>query len=237
MEKTINCPFCGKAITAGIFSSESNYIMISLHSIECCNECAEKYEKEVKRITGRFETKLDNYKKATKKKPDNHTLAKFLLRYLEEEKEQIARCGMITETDKADVGYFAWNKEKSYFAMREFGSGSDDTAGQMAKNIKKAENVGKVWFNKDDITKLEYRTTLIGDPIDFFSTAYSFEIRFNDEKVMTYKPCISKVAFIGVALFPHTQKKKAKQQCVEFLTLLKTAIGSDLPIVEVKKFE
>lgn len=147
---------------------------------------------------------------------------------------QIARCGKIDTY--TDLGYFVVNEENKCFAIREFELGSDVTAGQMVKSLKKSEETGDVWFSKDDVTRLEYRTTFVGESLGLFSSAYSFEIRLNGEKVITYKPCITKAAFIGKGLFPHSQKKKAKEQCRGLLVLLKETIGADLPVVEVKKF-
>lgn len=234
MAKTTNCVFCGKEMTTGFFKGDSSWISLGDEIVDCCEDCRAKYAQNAKRVEKRFGVKLENYKKATKKKPTPSALVNFFLRYLDEEAEQLARCGEITT--KEDAGYFALDTDKQYFAVREFPLGTDTTSGQMSKSITKAEDVGKVWFSKEDITKLEYRTTFIGNSTGLFSTAYSFEVRFNDEKEMTYKPCIARMTFVGTGLFPHTQKKKAKQMCAGALTLLKVRIGSDIPVTEVKRF-
>ena len=233
MAKTTHCSICGKEITTGFFSGEDYTLTVGNENITCCHDCYEQYQPEAKRIRKRFEVKLNNYKKATKQKLTEAKVLQMFLTYLAEEKEQISRCGSI---DKSISGvYFKWD-EKEYFAIREYDLGTEYSAKQMVKNSKKAEDVGDVWFSKDDITKLEYRTTLVGDSLGLFSTAFSFEIRLNDDKVLTYKPCISKMFFIGTGLFPHNQRKKAREQCRIYLEALKRAIGSDLPVVEVKKF-
>jgi hypothetical protein len=234
MAKTTHCAFCGKELTSGFFSGDACSLDVGgVALVDCCQECHDKYAKESKRVHKRFSVKIANYKKATKQKVDSKTLVDFFLRYLAEEKEQIARCG--TGSSKANAGYFAC-EEDGTFAITEFELGADVSAKQMIKSGKKAMDTGEVRFNKDDITKLEYRTTMVGDSLSLFSTAFSFEVRLNDEKVFTYKPCITKMFFVGTGLFPHTQKKKAKEQCAAVMRIFQKAIGSNIPIVEVKKF-
>lgn len=234
MAKTTHCAFCGKELTSGFFSGDAFSLEVGgVAFVDCCQECHDKYAKESKRIQKRFSVKIANYKRAAKQKVDSKTLVEFFLRYLAEEKEQLNRCG--TGPSKANAGYFACD-ENGLFAINEFELGADVSAKQMVKTSKKAEDVGEVRFSKDDISKLEYRTTMVGDSLNFFSTAYSFEIRLNDEKVFTYKPCITKMFFVGTGLFPHTQKKKAKEQCAAVLRVFQQTIGSNIPIVEVKKF-
>lgn len=235
MAKTTTCAFCGKELTTGFFKGDDFDLYVGYDRATCCESCHEQYQGEAKRVEKRLKIKLDNYKAATKtKKLSGEQLAQMLKTYLAEEAEQIARCGKIDTY--TDLGYFVIDEQRKYFAIREFELGSDITAGQMVKSLKKAEETGDVWFSKDDITRMEYRTTFVGESLGLFATAYSFEIRLNDEKVITYKPCITRAAFVGKGLFPHNQKKKAKQQCEGMLVLLKETIGADIPVKEVKKF-
>lgn len=235
MAKTTTCAFCGKELTTGFFKGDALDLYVGYDQATCCDSCYEQYKDEIKRVEKRLKIKIANYKTATKnKKLTSQQVADMVKTYLAEEKEQIARCGKIDTY--TDLGYFVVNEENKCFAIREFELGSDVTAGQMVKSLKKSEETGDVWFSKDDVTRLEYRTTFVGESLGLFSSAYSFEIRLNDEKVITYKPCITKAAFIGKGLFPHSQKKKAKDQCAGLLVLLKETIGADLPVVEVKKF-
>lgn len=234
MAKTIKCKFCGKELTSGFFKGEEKYLDIAgIESLVCCEECYNKHYEDARRLGKRFAIKVENYKKSTKKKVDEETLKKMFLTYVEEEKEQIARCGK--GSSYANAGYFACD-DNGLFAVKEFELGLDVSAKQMVKSGKKAEKVGEVRFSKDDITKLEYRTSSVGSSLGLFTTAHSFEVRFNDEKVLTYKPCITRMFFVGKGLFPHNQRKNAKQQCAAALEILKKAIGSDIPVVEVKKF-
>ena len=234
MAKNIQCVFCGKEMSRGFFSGDADSFDIAGKTLDCCSDCRAVYQKEAKRVGKRFVIKLENAKKAAKARLDGNAVAQMLRVYLAEEKEQIARCGCVAE--KEDGGYFAFDPTYTRFAVREFSLGSDVTAKQMIKSSKALTEVGEVWFDKSDVTKLEYRTTFVGESLGFFSSAYSFEIRLNDEKVLTYKPCITKAFFVGTGLFPHSQKKKAKLQCAAVLGILKSTLGIDAEVREVKKF-
>lgn len=233
MAKTTTCAFCGKEVTTGIFGGDAMTLTVDFHDAICCQDCYEQYRKDVNRIKKRLKVKLENYVIATgNRKLDSKFVADVILRYLAEEKEQIARCGTISNA--TDMGYYVVDREKGYFAMREFERGSDITTGQTVRNMKRAEDVGEVWFSKEDVTRMEYTTTLAGDILNLFSTAYTFEIRFNDEKNITYKPCITRLTFVGKGFFPHNQKQNAKDQCAAVLKNLKDIIGADVPVVYVK---
>ena len=235
MAKTTTCAFCGKEVTTGFFGGNAMTLTVGLNDAICCEHCYDRYQAEVSRIKDRLKVKLNNYVTATKtRKLDSQFVANAILQYLAEEKEQIARCGTIS--DYQDMVYFAVNREKGYFAIREFELGAGDlSAGESLRNIKKAEKVGDVWFSKEDVTRMEYATTFVGNVMNLFSTAYTFEIRLNDEKNITYKPCIARMTFVGKGLFPHNQKKNAVEKCREMLMMLKDAIGSDVPVVYVKR--
>ena len=228
MAKTTHCIFCGKEMTSGFFSGTANSIYLTdVDSVECCDDCCEKYANEAKRIKKRFTTKIENCKASTKKKIDSLTLAAAFVRYLNEEKEQIERCGKIGE--RLDGGSFSFDKSRKHFAVHEYQLGNTVSTKSKIKNLNTSSDVGEVWFSKDDITKLEYRITDgFGTSVGFFSTIYEFDVRFNDEKNITYKPCITKMYFKGSGLFPHSQKKKAKLQCAQELEMLKKLIGSEL---------
>lgn len=234
MAKTTTCAFCGKELTTGFFKGDAFSVSVGSHTAVCCEHCHDQYSKDLTRIEKRLKIKLNNYAAANRtRKLDSSFVADAIRRYLEEEKEQIARCGTIT--DATDLGYFVVDEEKGYFAIREFEFGRDATTGETLRNMKRAEEVGDVWFCKDDITHLEYATTLVGHSVGLFATAYTFQIRLNNEKVVTYKPCITRATFLGKGLFPHSQRKRAIEQCAAALTLLKDTIGAEIPVTSVKR--
>ena len=235
MAKTTTCAFCGKEVTTGFLKGDAMILSVGFHEVICCPHCYNQYMMKVDRIKKRLSVKLNNYAAATKtRKLESRFVANAIMLYLQEEAEQAARCGLIE--NYTDMIYYAVDSQRGYFAIREFEMGRDISTSQTVRNIKKAEDVGNVWFSKNDITRIEYATTFVGDVLDLFSTAYTFEIRLNDEKQITYKPCIARATFVGKGLFPHNQKKNAKKKCEEMLLMLKEAIGADVPVVYVKRF-
>lgn len=233
MAKLTNCVFCNKELTKGFFSEDVERIDLGGGSLTCCTDCYKKYRGDAKRIRKRFGTKIENLKKAGKRKLSENELAEMFLLYLKEEAEQIAKCG--EEEPEKFVSFFGVN-EKGYFSVKEqpiSAVNTDVTARQMIKTIKKSDDFDSVCFDKDDITKLEFRPTGVGDTLTLFSTAYSYEIRLNDEKVLTYKPCIAKIAVVGQGLFT---RKSADKQLYKMLEVFRMCIGSDLPVTKVKKF-
>ena len=233
MAKQTHCAFCGKELTTGFFSGDATSILIGTHTVICCEHCLEQYSQKIQTHKNRLKIKLNNYQRATKtRKLDSDFIGTAIMRYLAEEEEQIARCGKISQY--TDLGYFAVEESKGFFAVREFELGGE-TTGEMIRNMKKAEDVGDVWFSKDDITCMEYATTTFGHSLSLFSSAFTFEIRLNNEKDITYKPCITRATFKGTGLFPHNHRKDAQRQCAAMLILLKDAIGADVPVVSVKR--
>lgn len=234
MAKTVNCVFCGKEMTRGMFSGDAASLELSKHTlVDCCDECRAKYEKEAKRIRKRFTIKVENWQKSTRKKMDHQTMAQNFLLYLQQEQEQLARCGRIETAESA--GYFLWDG-KQHFAVRETELDFDVLYHEFKKTDKHYEDVEPVWFSKEDITCLQYRTQKVGRSMGLFTSAYSFEVRLNDEKEFSFKPAITKMSFAGTGLFPHTQRKKAKAMCEAALVALAIAIGSDISVEYVKKF-
>lgn len=62
------------------------------------------------------------------------------------------------------------------------------------------------------------------------------ECRAKYEKEFSFKPAITKMSFAGTGLFPHTQRKRAKAMCEAALVALAIAIGSDISVEYVNKF-
>ena len=233
MAKMTHCEFCGKELKKGLFTGQDYPLDLGLDFITCCKECYDRYEKAAARNRERFSVKMRNYRAATKKKVEPEMVKQMFLDYLAQERALMHRQKHAERV--INFGFFAADDE-GLFAVREADLDADFNAKQMTKTLKNANKVGETQFNKDDITRIEYRTTMFGESTGLFSTAYPFVIRFNDEKEFTYKPCVTKMVFVGKGLWPHTQKKKAKEACESALQLFKEVIGSDLPIREVKSF-
>ena len=163
-------------------------------------------------------------------------IAKLFVLYLEEKDQQQEKGA---DKELTNYGFF-WADEEGFFYVKEFKTGfanSDVSTKDMAKSLDKIGKRDSYSFDKNDITRIEYRmVSKIGDG-DLFHKAHSFEIRLNDEKEFTYKPCITRWSTVGTSFIPAIATKKAKKAFVEALELFKETIQSDLPIVEVKKFK
>ena len=237
MAKTTKCQFCGKELTTGFFNGNATSIDVAPGvSVTCCESCREA-KKEVAKINKeRFGVKLANYKHATKRKPSEAEVAAMYSRYEREQVQHTAKSACNVPTQM--TGFF-WHDDNGTFGVKEFQQGfvnSDVSAKSMVKSLKKASRVDFYGFSKDDITKLEYRQVGMGDPLGLFAIAYSFEIRLNDEKVVTYKPCITRTAVLGRGFLGFFCKKSARKQMHKMLETFKQVTGCTMPIVEVKKF-
>lgn len=233
---TVNCDFCGKELKTSLFKGELKVLSIGKGSLSCCQECYDKYKDGEVTRENRFYTKLENYKKANKiKSISSKDIANMYKAYVDEETQQIIKLG--GEIPNKAAGCFILSQNGA-FSVREFStkySNEDVSAKAMLKSLNKAQsNTECCFFSKDDITKIEYAKSGMGAFIGLFSQAYSFNIRLNDEKVMTYKPCITRTAQVGRG-FGLGYQKSAEKRLVDQLNMLKKAIGSDLPIVKVKK--
>ena len=236
MAKTVHCVFCGKELTTGLFKGTSEELEIAeLVYLTCCHDCKEALEETAKEERERFTTKLGNYKRATGKKPKGAELAQLYTTYLQER----SRLGEVPCGEIAGFNRFYWVTTDGMFAVRETKTGfvnSDVSAKDMVKSLEMAGDVDSFVVSKDEIDRIEYRQVGIGEPLGLFNIAYSFEIRLNDEKVITYKPCITRTAMLGKGFCGLFNKRSARKQMEKLLGEFKEHIGSDLPIVRVRKF-
>lgn len=235
MAKIANCVFCNKEVTKGFFNGNSQSLEVGSSSLICCTDCYNKYKMASKARKRRFALKFETLKKTTRKRYTEKEIAKMYLTYIEEEEKQKAKCG----DEVADMFQSFYNYNfNGYFSVREFGKGflnEDRFADEMIKSLDKASETDCCCFDKNDITKIEYARVGNGDIVDMFHKAYSFAIRLNDEKIMTYKPCITRTATVGKGFFAFGYKKSAEKVLIEELNEFKRIIGSDLPIVKVGK--
>ncbi len=236
MAKTIKCAFCGKELTKGFFSGTSETLYIGKTvSVHCCEDCYKRYEAYESDNKRRFEAKLTNWKRLHGvKKLDEQQLAALYAQYVAGEDAQKAKTG--DDVLGLFENFYCFNN-KGQFSVREFANGfmdEDVRASKMIKSIKKSREVETYAFDKNDITKIEYAPNGMGEFLGFFSKAYSYSIRFNDESEMTYKPCVTRTAVLGRGIIGH--RRSAEKHVVKELEAFKKIIGSDLPIVKVKKF-
>lgn len=233
MAKMVKCSFCGKEVVKGIIRGESAYLVFGTKSVTCCDECFNKYESDVKLHRNRFTLKLENAIKANKAKYTETDIAKHFIKYCEEYNEQYKKTGK--KMPSLGNRFYVYN-ENGCFSVREasqvFGD-HDISAKDMVKTVKKGIDTECILFDKSDITRIEYAKTSSAQ-VGVLNQAVAFAIRFNDEKIITYKPCVTKTAYLGLG-FIFGYEKSAEKQLLADLNELKKVIGSDLPIVKVKK--
>ncbi len=238
MAKIKNCAFCGTEITTGLFNGTAEELEIT-QTVLCCPDCYRIFKSKLEEDQERIETKIKNFKRSGKVRLSDTDIATMVKKYFEETKEFEEKNGQEILTDF--YGFFNYN-ENGYFNVYEFSKGSflenDGVCKDMVQSKIASETCDTLPFTKNDITKLEYKfASKLGDSTGLFSQAHSFEIRLNDEKKFTYKPCITRYAVIGKGLFPFLAKRNAEKQVVETLQFFKQITGSELPIVKVKKFK
>lgn len=234
MAKTVKCAFCGKEMKAGLFSGED----FPLHATEfdyitCCEHCCKAYTIGDKREIKRFSAKVENYKKITgKRKLTQEELAKLYDTYFAEMNACKARNGQERLAEFA--GYFHYN-ENGYFAVEEFELGSVITSGDMSRAIDRQAVPGICAFSGEDISRLEYRLAdKLGTSAGTFTDAYLFEVRLNDPRKLSYRPCITYFVTRGSALLPHKRAQQAEASLVDVLNVLKRMTGTSARIVKIK---
>ncbi len=236
MAKIKNCAICDKEMAAGLFSGENEYIDVGCATLDCCEDCKNKYKLLAKKHKKRFEAKFINYKKTLKRKTTKQEIGKMFIAYCNEAKEYEDKTRDVELTMFSN--FYCYNPNgNGYFSVKEFSNDfahSDITAKNMVKSMEKSLNDDLYIFDKNDITKIEYAKAGIGDPLGFFSMAFSYSIRLNDEKVLTYKPCITRTALLGNG-FIFGYRRSAEKKLLAKLNEFKKTIGSDLPIVKVNK--
>lgn len=235
MAKKTNCAFCGKEITKGIFRGNDKLLDCGDSLITCCEDCYAEYQVLEKSRKKRFSTKLNNLKNAKKiKKLPESEIARMYATYAREEEAQTIKSA--TEIPCEQIGIFLLS-ENGCFSVRESATGfvnEDINAKQMIKSMKKSQKTDCLFFDKNDITRIEFAKVRSGTFVGLFAKAYSFAIRFNDEKEITYKPCIVKTAMLGRG-FGFGYQKNAEAKLMDQLEFIKKKIGSDLPVVKVNK--
>ncbi len=242
MSKTVNCQFCGKELTEKFLGGDAYVFSIGTHyNITCCEECLNKYQDALtKKEKKRLELKLDNYKYSTKDKlKDPAQLVNFINSYIAEKQHfENTRENPIAVPFKNFYGLDGQN-----FWVEEFKLGwieESTTLKDMVKVRKKSSSeMTTTFFTKDDITKIEYRIAHTA-PVSLlmpFTHICSVDIRLNDEKNPSYRPSITRLAFSYKTLPVFLEKKSAIKNTEKILNEFKYDIGSNLPIVKVKKFK
>ena len=236
MAKTKVCPFCGKEYQDKFFGSSEADILefgegLTFTSVSCCNDCGNRYREEVKKEGKRFAVKVANMKSATKKKFKDADIARKFSAYLAEKATYPEYTG-----EQALPMCFAFISPDGHFGMTEFYTENSEYS---LKQYEKSMNKIFAWesdrlFTARDVSKLEYRQVGMKDMTGMFSAVLTYDIRLNDEKTMTYKPCIARFFVSGKGLRP---AHSAEKEIIRQLEVFKSKVGVNLPITKVKKFK
>ncbi len=233
MAKTVNCAFCGKEITKGLFGENNQLDIASLVYVDCCDECYKERKREAKILRHRFALKLENYKWENRAKPRKEQILEMYKSYSHEcavhilEKSSLAPTGVAEFFVYDGEGHFGWLERRVGFM------GADISTEAKIETIKNSK-YDTFGFTKDDISCIEFRLCH-GEFSGLFHKGYSVEICLNHEKNLSFKPCYGKSVAIGGG-FGFGYRKRARKQALKQLLAFKKLIGSDLEIREVKKF-
>ena len=237
MAKIKTCPICGKEYKDAFFGTEEsgglNFGKIGLResffAISCCSECSSRYEDIAKREGLRFASKVENLKRASRRRLKDEDIARLFLEYVKDMQNYTPYVG-----EEGLPISFCYITLDGRFCVNETNTSTVDfTMKDFDKSLEKIFHFDNRYvFGKEDVTKLEYR--VIDEDRNMFSGIYTFEIRLNDEKNMTFKPCLAKF-FVGVRGFG--LKHKADKEMRRLLEVFKSQVGVDLPITKVRKFK
>lgn len=236
MAKTKQCSFCGKEIENKLFSTDVKVLDAGIF-INCCDECYAKYEKFAENEKERFSVKMDNYRTGNKIgifKSLGNKEADLFIKYYEEGQEYLAKSNGLQPVVPLgfyhvdEAGHF-WANEASLTGATSF-SVTDDQYNTFSSN---SDVEGTAAFSKDDISRLDFYIDKLVNQIDMFHSLFDVYIRINDEKEITYKPCILKTVVSGGFLIGN--RKRAKKELIERLENMKEILGLNVEIVEYKK--
>ena len=236
MAKMVQCCFCGKEIRKSFFKSEVNFLGQQDTLMRCCKDCHEKYLPYEDANKERFLTKIMNYTYSTKEKLNENDIAKKYVDYLNEQEHHKQKLPDIRKEGHTDLFCFSAD---GYFCVRE--ATMDVTSGdtdmnemQLILDNTHSANIHGLWFDKNDITKIEF-CKYSSTPNTIASDIYTYFIRLNDETTITNKPCIIRIPILGKSLFD--SKKASDTVFLEELKFFKDKIGSDLPVIKMSKSE
>ena len=241
MAKLKQCPFCGKEYKDGFFTSEGGYLDFSKQvkgdescSLACCSDCKSKYDNLAKKIGPRFSAKVANLKKLSKKKISDEDICFMIKQYYNEHfnHESI----VVNDVDTIPIMFGFVTKDGKFF-IPEF-----DTTNNNYNTDKGADRIidmqfsqpkdcGEFLFTKDDISRLEYKKIYKDKYMG--KGLFIYEICFNDPRIMTYKPTLTRCLIIekGFGL-----DNKADKAIESLLDTLQACIGSNLPIKKVSSY-
>ena len=239
MAKRKICPICGKEYTdsffgkseGGTLSIEGGLMEAPSHYISCCAECAARYKMDTLVHGPRFCQKVANLKKARRCRIDDRMLIRLFDAYVAE-----AKAHPIYDGPEPDgCGSFCFITPDGRFSLCETLKGATElTDQQLVQNVSITSRFSHVeCFTKDDVTKLEYRkvTSRLLTP---FAAVVTYDIRLNDEREMTFRPCIVRVYIHSYGLFAGVACKRKMRRQME---VFRERTGITIPPRTVDRFK
>lgn len=241
MAKLKQCPFCGNEYKDGFFSSEGRYLSFGKQmkgdesfGISCCSDCNSKYENLVAKIGPRFSAKISNLKKISKKKLSEEEICSMFKQYYDEyfNHESIS----VDDGDTIPIMFGFVTKGGKFFIPEFDTTNSDYNTDKGADRIidmqfSQPKDCGEFLFTKDDISRMEYKKIYKDKYMG--KGLFVYEICFNDPRIMTYKPTLTRCLIIEKGFGLDTKADKAIES---LLSTLQTSIGSNLPIKKVSSY-
>ena len=241
MAKEIQCPLCDKKIIKKFFGKEHGDLWLGETFIfDCCRECCDKYKAFADKHGKTFSVKLKNLEDRTNQVLDSNERGQLFLQFYEEAQKYEA-----TKTPATHIMPFYSCDNNGRFYVPEYRLNFLTQSGEIKDMIQNLENLETNIFNhlnnssivsyftKDDISKIEY-CILSGVSDGLMRKVYPVVVRFNDEGVMTFKPCITKTVVYGTGI---SKKQSAEENVLKMLAEFCQHIGAtDIPIVHVKDF-
>lgn len=253
MKKTTTCAFCGQELKKGTLGIGGNKreLYLGITTLDCCPHCYEKYEDFVRRDKYRFSAKMQNaffvpgkYTKV-EKLLSREEIVSYFLGYYEEAKS------------------YAWEHEfEPFFPIPDFDSGLSfllspketafcmpidtiDLEVQLELNqenhlmrqmLCEESNANLCWaFDESDISCLEYAYT--EQKVDEDFRMIHLEVKLNDPRQITFRPCIISGAIIYPKSLKH-QDAYIDRQIAIFMLRLRTFLNVEsMPIIKRESYE
>lgn len=251
--KTTTCAFCGQELKNGVLGIGGNKreLYLGITTLDCCPHCYEKYEHFVYRDKFSFSAKMKNAfynpEKSTnvEKLLSREEIVSSFLRYYEEAQsypwDQAFHAFFPVPDFNSKLSFLLSPKEASFFSPidtidLELQLEQNQQNHLMSQMLCEEYNASLCWpFDAGDISCLEYAYTEQKTDEDFLMIR--LEVKLNDPRQVTYRPCFIK----GAVLYPKALKHQdayIDQQIAIFMLRLREFLEvENMPIIKRECFE
>lgn len=251
MMKTTTCAFCGQELRKGNGGNKKE-LYLGFTTLDCCPHCHQKYSEFVEKDNYRFESKMKNvYHTAGKianlaKMLTREEIVTNFLRYYEESKSYDLNRTFNFFLPVEDVPV---SRITFYLASRETYFNIPVQQQTVLDEVKEENNrllgarlraedyiPAPAWpFGPEDISCLEYTYSTVEE--DEVFREISLQVKFNDSRQITYRPCVTS----GIVLCPVDVPDidtYVDQHIALYMLNLRTALQVEhLPIIKRSRLE